>query len=126
MGLVGQLLCLVMGQGGDDDLQGDGQAEALSCLADRDSRAHGRVAQVLLRLTSHHLQCRVEARGIAGGKQLLWVHPLAAATHLDRDGQVLGQPAVSSLDVTIAASSGGDGLGGVNGLDLNHGASWLA
>ena len=126
VGLVGQLLRLVVGQVGDDDLKGDCQAEPLTGLADAHLGTHRRIAEILVRVAGHHLQGGVEAGGVTGGEQLFGVGALTAAAHLPRDGQVEREPAVGGLDVAVAACAGGDGLGGVDGLDLDHGASWAA
>ena len=125
VGLVSELLSLIVRQSRDNDLQHDGEAEPLPGLTDRDPRSHRGVAEALLRLASHHLQGGVEACGITSRKQLLRVRTLTATTHRDGNSQILRHEAVGALDVTIAARTGGNGLSGVDRLDLDHGFSLL-
>lgn len=73
---VGQLLRLVLRLVRDDDLEHDGQTEALPRFADGDAGAHGGVAEVLLRLARDGLQGGEEAGGIAGGEQFSGLAPL--------------------------------------------------
>ena len=97
-----------------------GIGAVLRAQADADLGADARIAERDLLLPGDQLQRGVEARGVAGREQLLGVRAVAAAAHLRGDREVQCDAAVRGLDVAVAAGAGGDGLGGVEGADLDH------
>src|SRR5216683_207619 len=101
------------------------QREGLAFRPDAYPGCHGRPVHIGLRPAPHKLQRTVEARRVAGGEELLGVAALPRAAHLGREREVKVNPLVGRGDMTVAATTGGHGLGGVEDL-VRAGHSWIS
>ncbi|OEI67187.1 hypothetical protein Cus16_3195 [Curtobacterium sp. ER1/6] len=112
-------LRLVVLHAGDDDLEHDGELEAaLAVRADLHAAADGRVGDLDLLRTCDALQCGVEARGVAGGEELLGVRAVAGAAHVLRDRHVEVDATVAGGDVAVAALARGERFCGVEDVHV--------
>jgi hypothetical protein len=120
---VGELLAALGRHVGRVDVELDGEAEAaLAVRADADARADGRVLGVDLELAGDRVHRAEEARGVAGGEELLGVGALAGPAHLLGGTRLEVQGVVLAADVAVAAPAGGVGDGGVSDLQ-SHGSN---